>query len=73
MVEDIKRECAAWITAVQAHDAAWFNTDSHFKSVMAEAVDLKRIALGKVELWRDKPETPADLVCVSVFLPRNTC
>jgi len=55
MVEGIKKECAAWVTAVLAHDAAWFNVDANYKSVMAEAIDLRRLAVGKILLWRDDP------------------
>jgi len=62
MVEDIKGQCAAWITAVQVHDAAWFNINANYKSVMADAVDLKRLALNKVELWRDDPGTLSSLI-----------
>jgi len=56
MVEDIKDDCAACITAVQARDATWFNANAYYNSVMSEAINLKRLALGKVELWRDDPK-----------------
>jgi len=50
MVEDIKDDCAAWITAVRARNATWFNANAYYNSVMSEAINLKRLALGKVEL-----------------------
>ena len=53
MVEGIKAQCATWIAAVRAHDATWFNVHANYERVMLEAFDLKRLALGKVELWRD--------------------
>ena len=62
MVEDIKDACAAWITAVQARDATWLNAHANYNSVMLEAINLKHLALGKVELWHDNPKASAGLV-----------
>ena len=55
MVEVIKVECAAWVTAVRVHNATRFNVDANHKSVMAVAIDLRRLAVGKILLWRDDP------------------
>jgi len=62
IVEYIKEDCATWITAVRARDAVWFNADENYNSVMSEAINLKRLALGKMELWCDDPEASAQTV-----------
>jgi hypothetical protein len=52
----IEQQCREWKErAIERPDAVVFNDDAHYRRVVAEACELKHLALSMVEVWLEDP------------------
>eukprot|EP00961_Rhodomonas_salina_P150518 2027320-Rhodomonas_salina.3 len=52
-LSSIKQEPSRALAAADALPASWYNTDRNFRLAMVQALDVQRMAMGKLQLWLD--------------------
>ena len=69
LVAAIEKQCTEWVQCeIEAREPAWFNEDESYRRAVAQACDLKRLALGKLEAWLEDRSVNASQVAGTTLL-----